>query len=180
MFLLQDGKNQPASWLWLLATTSHSSCWIAGSWELGSDSNFLSFYCRSISCQSGFSPGRWCFGPFLPLQPTQPQRLGLLALGLDVGGVLVVRHLGRLQLFEQPSFNPIGVIVEFSEGLILLKLGSFQSEFSFLQRLAGRQWRRNRTGARGLGLAASFSRPRPSPNALVHPLQLRSRGGAVA
>ena len=100
--------------------------------------------------------------------------------GLDVGGVLIVRRLGRLQLFEQPSFNPIGVIVEFSEGLILLKLGSFQSEFSFLQRLAGRQWRRNRTGARGLGLAASFSRPRPSPNALVHPLQLRSRGGAVA
>ena len=91
----------------------------------------------------------------MPLQPTQPQRLGLLALGLDVGGVLVVRHLGRLQLFEQPSFNPIGVIVEFLEGLILLKLGSFQSEFSFLQRLAGRQWRRNRTGARGLGLAAS-------------------------
>ena len=115
----------------------------------------------------------------MPLQPTQPQRLGLLALGLDVGGVLVVRHLGRLQLFEQPSFNPIGVIVEFLEGLILLKLGSFQSEFSFLQRLAGRQWRRNRTGAR-VGLAASFSRLRPSPNVLVHPLQLRSRGGAVA
>ena len=90
--------------------------------------------------------------------------------GLDVGGVLIVRRLGRLQLFEQPSFNPIGVTVEFLEGLILLKPGSFQSELSFLQRLVGRQWRRNRTGARGLGLAASFSRLRPSPNALVHPL----------
>ena len=56
---------------------------------------------------------------------------------------------GRLQPFEQPSFNPIGVTVEFLEGLILLELGSFQSELSFLQRLAGRQGRRDRTGARG-------------------------------